>query len=60
MDPGAAPGTSTKIIYGGELVSTCVIKKQILPGMIPPTIGSKTINANDNNASETNLLAAAA
>ncbi|CAK8163407.1 hypothetical protein CAXC1_30009 [Candidatus Xenohaliotis californiensis] len=37
MDPGAVPGTSIKVKKGGgEIGSTCVIKKCVSLGMIPP------------------------
>ena len=45
MDPGAVPGAST--IYGGETVSTRVVKTYLLLGMIPPLSGQIT-SANDN------------
>lgn len=51
--------------YGGEIGSTCLIKKLFLLGMIPPDSriflnhGSKKRNANDNQRFAGNLALAA-
>ena len=50
MDPGAAPGASTKYYHTGAKQHRQAFKEVVFTQHDSAVIGSKTINANDNFA----------